>query len=481
MKRESKHTYILYLCATMVTFVFNAKVLAAEPLKVFILAGQSNMQGAGELTDGTYGNLQYMYDTDPATFGHLKDAGGWVVRDDVWISYARTDTEILTGGLTVGFGAANDTIGPELQFGNVMGNYFGDQILLIKTAWGGKSLAIDFRSPSSGDINDELTYDPPKTTEEQGYYYREILSTVNDVLANLTTHFPAYNPADGYEIIGFGWHQGWNDRTNQNFNDQYERNMKNFIKDFRADIGISNLPFVIATTGMSGWDEVHHRAISLMEAQLAMEDFDKYPEFEGNVAVDDTRDYWIAFSESPVDSVNFAYHWNLNAKIYCNIGNGLATEMIDILIDPNAPTVDAGVDMITWSGQEVTLASTVVEKAGSDWTDLTYAWTADPDTGVLFSAADIESPTVTITKATDNPSPVTLTLAVNDTGRLDPPVQDTMTIDVYDDACKAAIGASLAADHSTDIDKNCITNIKDVALMAKTWLVDNALTVPVVK
>ena len=40
--------------------------------------------------------------------------------------------------------------GPELQFGHVLGDYFDNQVLLIKTAWGGKSLYRDFRPPSSG-------------------------------------------------------------------------------------------------------------------------------------------------------------------------------------------------------------------------------------------------------------------------------------------------------------------------------------------
>ena len=80
------------------------------------------MEGQGEITDGAQGNLQYMYDNDmDGTYAHLKDAGGWIVRDDVWIWYLRGGTTLINGGLSVGMGAANDTIGPELQFGHVMG------------------------------------------------------------------------------------------------------------------------------------------------------------------------------------------------------------------------------------------------------------------------------------------------------------------------------------------------------------------------
>jgi len=146
--------------------------------------------------------------------------------------------------------------------------------------------------------------------------------------------------------------------------------------------------------------------------------------------------------------------------------------------------VDAGDDWITWSGKAVPLDPNIVEKEGSDWTNLTYLWTAAPDAGVVFDPPDanIEAPTVTITKATDNPSVVTLTLAVNNKGN--PPeeaVKDTMTIDVYDDSCLAAIDLGLAVIDPTDIDGNCITNFEDFAVMAITWLDDYTLTEPVPK
>jgi hypothetical protein len=48
-----------------------------------------------------------------------------------------------------------------------------------------------------------------------------------------------------------------NDRVDQAYNDEYEANMKNFIDDVRSELGQTELPFVIATTGMSGWAETH--------------------------------------------------------------------------------------------------------------------------------------------------------------------------------------------------------------------------------
>ena len=280
-----------------------------SPVKVFILAGQSNMEGQGAIqadpkkNEGK-GSLEYLVKT-PATadrFKHLVDKGGkWVVRDDVWIWYLGRK-----GGLTVGYGAREDRIGPELQFGHVLGDSFENQVLLIKLAWGGKSLGKDFRPPSSGG--------------EVGPYYAEIVKQVKDVLGNLKTHFPDYD-GRGYELAGFGWHQGWNDRINQAFNDEYEKNLANFIRDIRKDLGAKDLPFVIAETGMSGREETNPRALSLMRAQAAVAD---YPEFKGNVAFVGTRDFYRPKEVSPSGQ---AYHWNSNAETYFLIGNGMGEAM----------------------------------------------------------------------------------------------------------------------------------------------------------
>ena len=289
-----------------------AEPVGKGPVKVFILAGQSNMEGAGAIrsnlqrNDGK-GSLEYLV-KDPATadrYKHLVDEkGDWVVRDDVWIWYFDRK-----GGLTVGYGSRNDRIGPELQFGHVVGDQYEDQVLLIKIAWGGKSLAKDFRPPSSGG--------------EVGPYYKELFQHVRDVLANLETHFPEYD-GQGYEIVGLGWHQGWNDRVNQAHNDAYEKNMANFIRDVRKELAIEGLPFVIAETGMSGHKETHPRALSLMRAQAAVA---KHEEFKGNVAFVGTKDFYRPPEISPSGQ---SYHWNSNAETYFLIGHGMGKAMIEL-------------------------------------------------------------------------------------------------------------------------------------------------------
>lgn len=284
---------------------------AKGPVKVFILAGQSNMEGQGEIkstANGGKGSLEFLV-KDPASaprFKHLVDEKGqWIVRNDVWIWYLGRK-----GGLSVGYGVKPTTIGPELQFGNIVGDYYDNQVLLIKTAWGGKSLGKDFRPPSAGG--------------EVGPFYKEMLQHVKDVLKDLKTNFPDYNE-QGYEICGFGWHQGWNDRVNQAFNDEYEKNMVAFINDVRKELGVPNLPFVIAETGMCGREDKHPRAVSLMKAQAAVAE---HPEFKGNVAFVETKDFWRAAELSPA---NQGFHWNRNAETYFLIGNGMGEAMVNLL------------------------------------------------------------------------------------------------------------------------------------------------------
>ena len=314
--KTSKVTLIAVVVVCIFAHTAFADQPGKSPLKVFILAGQSNMQGAGIIEanpnrNGGKGSLEYLV-KDPATaprFKHLVDADGdWVVRDDVWIWYFDRK-----GGLTAGYGAREDRIGPELQFGHVVGDWLDNQVLLIKIAWGGKSLAKDFRPPSSGG--------------EVGPYYVELLEHTKDVLANLKKYFPDYDGQD-CKLAGIGWHQGWNDRVNQAANDEYEKNLANFIRDIRKDLGAKDLPFVIAETGMHGPDESHPRALSLMAAQAAVA---KYDEFKDNVAFVKTQSFYGPKEEYPSGQ---GYHWNSNAETYFLIGDAMGRAMKKLCEQP---------------------------------------------------------------------------------------------------------------------------------------------------
>lgn len=284
-----------------------------QPLRVFLLAGQSNMQGSGIIASDPKrnqgkGSLEYLTEAEAtqSRFGHLRDeAGKWKQRDDVTISYFDR-----RGPLTVGYGAREDTIGPELGFGWTIGEHFEDPVLLIKVAWGGKAVGKEFRPPSAGG--------------EVGESYTAMMAEIQRVLANLDHIFPDLIYSE-VQLMGFGWHQGWNDRVNQAFNDAYEENLSCLIRDVRNELKHPDLPFVIAETGMSGHEEKHPRAMSLMKAQAAVA---QRNEFRGNVAFVGTKDFWRDKSESPSGQ---AYHWNYNAETFYLIGEGMGQAMIQLL------------------------------------------------------------------------------------------------------------------------------------------------------
>jgi len=87
---------------------------ATKPVKVFILAGQSNMEGAGVIKadpnrNGGRGSLEFLVkdEATAAKFKHLRGKdGAWAVRDDVWIHYLDRK-----GKLTAGFGAKEPASG----------------------------------------------------------------------------------------------------------------------------------------------------------------------------------------------------------------------------------------------------------------------------------------------------------------------------------------------------------------------------------
>ncbi|HMS54335.1 MAG TPA: sialate O-acetylesterase [Fimbriimonadaceae bacterium] len=289
--------------------------------KVYILAGQSNMEGHGIVgadmkRNGGLGSLEYLAKNPPTQghFGRFLDRDGkWIVRNDVFIHYLDRK-----GGLTAGFGVRQDCIGPEFGFGHVVGDAVADDVLLIKLAWGGKSLAVDFRPPSSGG--------------QVGPYYSEVVQGVRNVLKNLGTEFPNLANQD-VEIAGFGWHQGWNDRINTAHVAEYEKNMTNFIRDIRKDLGV-RMPFVIAETGMGGWAERNRDALALMKAQSAVA---KVKDFKGNVGFVPTRNYWREKHLSPSAQ---DYHWNSNAETYCLIGEAMGREMLRLR--PAPPSLEDG-------------------------------------------------------------------------------------------------------------------------------------------
>lgn len=294
-----------------------------KPVKVFILAGQSNMEGqaVADLDGKDYnegrGTLKALL-KDPAKVDlvkHLQNQDGtWTVRNDVWVRYQREKQPLLAGPLTIGFSVYGDHhhFGPELQIGHVLGNHFDEQVLLIKTAWGGKSLLKDFRPPNSGG--------------KVGPYYTRMIEEVRKALRNIKTEFPSY--ADqGYELAGFVWYHGWNDGVDpKKAVPEYEQNLVNLIKDVRKDLNAHNLPVVIGEiTGP--WVQAPGAWAKLRQAQAFAAD---RPEFKDNVIFVETHDFVRPAQESP--NPGHGHHEFGNAETYFLVGDALGNAMKKLCI-----------------------------------------------------------------------------------------------------------------------------------------------------
>lgn len=143
------------------------------------------------------------------------------------------------------------------------------------------------------------------------------------------------------------------------------------------------------------------------------------------------------------------------------------------------PSVDPGHNWITWSGQPVILDPNVVNNDTQvPVRPLIIVWSANPAEGVSITEDgtapdDTTTPqaVVTVIKSpeTANPSVVRLMLSVTLDGVVT--INDIVTIDVYDNSCKAAeaVGGTVTFDPA-DFNKDCIIDINDLSIMAEAWL-----------
>ncbi len=326
----------------------------ADTVKVFILAGQSNMEGKAQ------NPLLDHQATDPKTrdfFAHLRDAGKWAVRDDVFIKFLGRN-----GPLTIGYGSPGRT-GSELEFGYMMGEHFDEPVILIKAAWGGHSLFKLFRSPSAGLPGEEALQgllekaqanvkrsneknkrnDPLPTMKDIkapfGSSYRNMMAEVKKVLDDYETMFPALK-GKKLELAGFFWFQGFNDKFGDFAPNEYEVNMKRFINDVRKDFNAPKLPFVIAAIGNNGSKPAEGTSLIVREAQMAMNDV---PEFKGNVKafrtdllVDKAAEKLYPTWKKNLDQWKLTgsdrpYHYYGSAIWYTRIGHAAGEAMLELM------------------------------------------------------------------------------------------------------------------------------------------------------
>jgi hypothetical protein len=354
---------ILATVSIISLFCSLASAAADKPIQVFILAGQSNMEGKAKTSVMEY---QAFKGDNRERYKKFTDGPGkWKVRDDVSIKFLERH-----GRLTVGYGS-KDRCGPELDFGFTIGDYLDAPVLLIKTAWGGKTLGRDFRPPSSGypaeaTLKEELANAQkrnPKAAMKEvkdryGHYYRLMVKEVHDTLKDRDTLFPELK-GKSCQIAGFVWFQGWNEQYNDTYIANYDKNLQNLIRDVRKEFKVPKMPFIVGEFGCDGpkGRYVSQKKLDIRKAQAA---FKKNKEFDGNADFVSTTPFWDYKIEKMYEDTKTirrglssgkmtkeqaqairdrftqhgsdkGYHYLGSPKIYCDMGRAFAQGMIKLL------------------------------------------------------------------------------------------------------------------------------------------------------
>ena len=317
-----------------------------KPVQVYILMGQSNMLGYGTIAGTTDGTLEYAVKTKNKYPYLVNDAGNWTVRQDVrYVRVMSSGTGAMTlyknEWLTIGGGNTSNLIGVELGIGHYLGYATDAPVLILKTCIGNRSLGWDLLPPGSqqfqwtdGATGTNWTYagygdspsrwvtgtTPVPISWTAGVQYDGDTRNAKTVLANLGTYYPG---ATGYEIAGFFWWQGDKDRYDAAHAAHYEQNLVQLIGQLRKEFNAPNAKFVCATLGQTTIGTTGNDGL-ILDAQLAVSDAGKYPQFAGNVATVYSNPLSMGGASNS--------HYNNNAETYMNIGEAMGKAMVPLIV-----------------------------------------------------------------------------------------------------------------------------------------------------
>lgn len=244
------------------------------PLKVYIMAGQSNMDGQANIR-----TVDFLgEDKDPAKAAMLKvfkpDGKSYATRDDVWVANVDGYDKLQPGfGGRGNYNVLGENIGPEYAFSDYMSQALDEPVLLIKHTPDGQNYYVNFRPPSAG-------VPVGMKPEEVGTQYRILTSFVHETLNHLKEKFPSYQEKVGYEIAGFVWFQGYNDLFNDTGRKEYGQNVVHLIKDLRTEFMSPNMKTVVGVMGVNGIDNEFGKQKEVRDGHRFINTAN---EFKGNV------------------------------------------------------------------------------------------------------------------------------------------------------------------------------------------------------
>ena len=214
---------------TRVSTILLATVLVAAPavaedFDVYILSGQSNMDGRGLVKDLKKDHSELTKPQADIPFWYANTWGegystGWI--------------ELAPGySIPPGFGKGpktlpNGTFGVEVVFGSAMVKHSdGRRVAIVKVSRGGTSLIRDWMNPES----------------KKGPLYPLLIDTVKAALAEMEAR------GDKGRLRGMVWHQGEGDKRAKTYADHLET----FVTQIRQDLDAPELPLVIGAVYDNG-------------------------------------------------------------------------------------------------------------------------------------------------------------------------------------------------------------------------------------
>jgi len=247
------------------------QLAAQDTLKVFLLAGQSNMEGQAYTYDsdqvlnvwnipsmefllsGTAAAVNYRANM-PFDFEDSLDASWMLPRAGVWcvhyfsgdgstknVQPTASSSSIFNGigPLSPGFGVGTSNgsmFGAELGMGIRLGDATADPVFVFKSDRGGTTLGNDWRPPTA------VAARGGAIGPEYANTMTSFLAFLDDLDADLDDDgmLNAYNNATGYAVSGVFWLQGWNEQyddgsyTAAQLQAEYKDNLKDLIYSIRA-------------------------------------------------------------------------------------------------------------------------------------------------------------------------------------------------------------------------------------------------------
>ena len=210
------------------------------PLRVFIVAGQSNALGFNHVREYAAGKRPF-----PEALRHQPDVLFWDV--------SRREGEVGDAWTTLGVDASG-AFGPELGFAQGLSQRFpATRIAIIKYAAGGTGIArsadyADYIPQLKGFDDRGRNWHPQAAGREAGTLYHRLIATVRDALRALDQR------GETWELAGFVWMQGEHEAgISPTMADDYDTLLTGLMRAIRGDLKATNLPVLIGEVNSHSW------------------------------------------------------------------------------------------------------------------------------------------------------------------------------------------------------------------------------------